>query len=169
MNAEYLNNMRVALGMAPVDCEGVDHGLIRSGISYVSAASSELNTQSKTEDDYLEIGISEYALNLPNHSQHLFSSLYSMPSTSPEETPKFSAQSSRRFIQELQEENDPVAINSEVNANLELAAIVRNVYETEDKAPVFNNAKGRQEKRPLSNLERASWSEQDSRKDIHSD
>ncbi|KAM6525553.1 hypothetical protein FALCPG4_011091 [Fusarium falciforme] len=59
-------------------------------------------------------------------------------------TPKSSAQSFHRFIQELQEENDLVVINSEVDPHLELAAIDRNVYETEDKAPPFNNVKGRQ-------------------------
>ncbi|KAJ3464572.1 hypothetical protein MRS44_009358 [Fusarium solani] len=68
-----------------------------------------------------------------------------MTTTSPEETPKSSAQSFRRLIQELQDENGLVVIKSEVDLHLELAAIVRNVYETEDKAPLFNNVKDRQE------------------------
>lgn len=53
------------------------------------------------------------------------------------------AQDFRRFIQELEEEGDLAAINVEVDPHLELAAIVRKVYETEDKAPLFNNIKGR--------------------------
>ncbi|KAJ4174405.1 Ferulic acid decarboxylase 1 [Fusarium falciforme] len=68
-----------------------------------------------------------------------------MATSSPEETPKSSAQSYRRFIQELQDENNLVAIDSEVDPHLELAAIVRNVYETEDKTPLSNNVKGREE------------------------
>ncbi|KAJ4208516.1 Ferulic acid decarboxylase 1 [Fusarium falciforme] len=68
-----------------------------------------------------------------------------MATSSPEETPKSSAQSYRRFIQELQDENNLVAIDSEVEPHLELAAIVRNVYETEDKTPLSNNVKGREE------------------------
>ncbi|KAJ4221587.1 hypothetical protein NW759_006833 [Fusarium solani] len=68
-----------------------------------------------------------------------------MTTTSPEETPKSSAQSFRHLIQELQDENGLVVIKSEVDLHLELAAIVRNVYETKDKAPLFNNVKDRQE------------------------
>ncbi|KAI8670090.1 Ferulic acid decarboxylase 1 [Fusarium sp. Ph1] len=68
-----------------------------------------------------------------------------MATSSPEENPKSSAQSFRRFIQKLQDENDLVVIDSEVDPHLELAAIVQNVHETEDKAPLFNNVKGRQE------------------------
>ncbi|KAI8667736.1 Ferulic acid decarboxylase 1 [Fusarium keratoplasticum] len=75
-----------------------------------------------------------------------------MATTSPEENSKSSAQSFCRFIRQLQDEYDLVAIDPEVDPRLELAAIVRNVYETEDKAPLFNNVKGRQETASL-----ASW------------
>ncbi|KAM0433336.1 hypothetical protein ACHAPT_004212 [Fusarium lateritium] len=67
-----------------------------------------------------------------------------MATTSPEEDSKSAAQSFRRFIQELHDENDLVTVDAEVDPHLELAAIVRNVYETEDKAPLFSNVKGRQ-------------------------
>ncbi|KAJ3545668.1 hypothetical protein NM208_g2402 [Fusarium decemcellulare] len=66
-----------------------------------------------------------------------------MASISPEVATKSSAESFRRFIQELEDENDLVNIDTEVDPAMELAAIVRNVYETEDKAPLFNNVKGR--------------------------
>ncbi|KAF5005780.1 hypothetical protein FDECE_7790 [Fusarium decemcellulare] len=66
-----------------------------------------------------------------------------MASISPQEATKSSAESFRQFIQELQDENDLVNIDTEVDPAMELAAIVRNVYETEDKAPLFNNVKGR--------------------------
>ncbi|KAF7556567.1 hypothetical protein G7Z17_g1306 [Cylindrodendrum hubeiense] len=60
----------------------------------------------------------------------------------PHEITKSSAESLRRFIQELHEENDLVVISAEVDPDLEVAAIARRVYETEDKAPLFNNVKG---------------------------
>lgn len=53
------------------------------------------------------------------------------------------AQDFRRFVQELRDENDLVVIQTEVDPYLELGAIVRMVYETEEKAPLFNNIKGR--------------------------
>ncbi|KAJ6014068.1 hypothetical protein N7540_008659 [Penicillium herquei] len=53
------------------------------------------------------------------------------------------AESFRQFVKELQDENDLVTITEEVDPHLELAAIVRKVYETEDKAPLFENIKGR--------------------------
>lgn len=55
------------------------------------------------------------------------------------------AENFRQFIKELQEENDLISITEEVDPYLELAAIVRKVYETENKAPLFENIKGRNE------------------------
>ncbi|CAJ0553135.1 Ff.00g116470.m01.CDS01 [Fusarium sp. VM40] len=55
---------------------------------------------------------------------------------------KHAAQIFRRFIQELQDENDLVVIEQEIDPHLELGAIVRRAYEKEDKAPLFNNVKG---------------------------
>lgn len=51
----------------------------------------------------------------------------------------------RRYVEELAAGNDLVSISKEVDPHLELAAIVRKVYETEDKAPLFENVKGRHE------------------------
>lgn len=62
----------------------------------------------------------------------------------PHETTKAPSESFRRFIQELQKENDLVLIEKEVDPDLEVAAIARRVCETEDKAPLFNNVKGMQ-------------------------
>ncbi|KAG8408185.1 Ferulic acid decarboxylase 1 [Metarhizium acridum] len=53
------------------------------------------------------------------------------------------AMSFRRFIQELKDEQDLLEVNSEVDPYLELAAIIRRVYEEEEKAPLFNNIQGR--------------------------
>lgn len=58
---------------------------------------------------------------------------------------KLAAADFRRYVQELTAENDLVSISREVDPHLELAAIVRKVYETEDKAPLFENVKGRHE------------------------
>ncbi|KAJ5746934.1 uncharacterized protein N7511_008630 [Penicillium nucicola] len=54
------------------------------------------------------------------------------------------AEDLRQFVKELEDENDLVTITKEVDPHLELAAITRKVYETEDKAPIFANIKGRQ-------------------------
>ncbi|KAG6368992.1 hypothetical protein INS49_003211 [Diaporthe citri] len=51
----------------------------------------------------------------------------------------------RRYVREIASENDLVSISKEVDPHLELAAIVRKVYETEHKAPLFENVKGRHE------------------------
>ncbi|KAK1472922.1 hypothetical protein CTAM01_16245 [Colletotrichum tamarilloi] len=59
--------------------------------------------------------------------------------------PKSSAASFRTFIEELAEENDLLSITKEVDPHLELAAITRKVYETRDKAPLFQSVKGRTE------------------------
>ncbi|PYH78787.1 putative 3-octaprenyl-4-hydroxybenzoate carboxy-lyase [Aspergillus uvarum CBS 121591] len=66
-----------------------------------------------------------------------------MAETTPQESSLSACASFRRFIQDLQAENDLVAIDEEVDPDLELAAITRKVYETEDKAPLFNHLKGR--------------------------
>lgn len=65
-----------------------------------------------------------------------------MPETTPHENTQSSAVSFRRFLQELKGENDLVVIDEEVDPHLEIAAISRKVYETRDKAPLFNNVKG---------------------------
>ncbi|KAJ5113734.1 hypothetical protein N7456_002268 [Penicillium angulare] len=49
----------------------------------------------------------------------------------------------RQFIKELQDENDLISITKEVDPHLELAAITRKVYETEERAPLFENISGR--------------------------
>ncbi|KAJ4129032.1 hypothetical protein NW768_007561 [Fusarium equiseti] len=67
-----------------------------------------------------------------------------MAATTSHEDSKSASQSFRRFIQELQDENDLVVIDEEIDPHLELGAIVRKAYETEDKAPLFNNVKGAQ-------------------------
>ncbi|KAL1301859.1 hypothetical protein AAFC00_006043 [Neodothiora populina] len=51
----------------------------------------------------------------------------------------------RSFVEALKEDNDLVEINDEKDPNLEVAAIIRKVYETDDKAPLFNNVKGNQD------------------------
>ena len=67
-----------------------------------------------------------------------------MAATTPHEDSKSAAENFRRFIQELQEEGDLVTIGDEIDPHLELGAIVRRAYETEDKAPLFTNVKGTQ-------------------------
>lgn len=49
----------------------------------------------------------------------------------------------RQFVQELEEENDLLTITQQVHPHLELGAIVRKVYESEEKAPLFENIQGR--------------------------
>lgn len=53
------------------------------------------------------------------------------------------AQCLRQFIKELEDEGDLIKITEQVDPHLELGAITRRVYETEDKAPLFENIKGR--------------------------
>ncbi|PYH44039.1 UbiD family decarboxylase [Aspergillus saccharolyticus JOP 1030-1] len=48
----------------------------------------------------------------------------------------------RAFVEALKADGDLVEINTEVDPNLEAAAITRLVCETDDKAPLFNNLKG---------------------------
>jgi 4-hydroxy-3-polyprenylbenzoate decarboxylase len=55
------------------------------------------------------------------------------------------AEDLRQFVKELEDENDLITVTKEVDPHLELAAITRKVYETEDRAPIFENIKGRQE------------------------
>lgn len=50
----------------------------------------------------------------------------------------------RSFVEALKEDNDLIEINDEKDPHLEVAAITRKVYETNDKAPLFNNVKGTQ-------------------------
>ncbi|KAL4941274.1 hypothetical protein BDV06DRAFT_229825 [Aspergillus oleicola] len=50
----------------------------------------------------------------------------------------------RQFLAELSAEGDLLAITTEVDPSMELAAITRRVYEAEEKAPLFENIKGRQ-------------------------
>ncbi|KAJ5739125.1 hypothetical protein N7533_011909 [Penicillium manginii] len=50
----------------------------------------------------------------------------------------------RQFLKELQDENDLLIVKEEVDPAMELAAITRRVYETEEKAPLFEKIKGRQ-------------------------
>ncbi|KAK2036160.1 putative 3-octaprenyl-4-hydroxybenzoate carboxy-lyase [Colletotrichum somersetense] len=52
----------------------------------------------------------------------------------------------RAFIEQLKADNDLVEINDEIDPHLEAAAITRLVCETNDKAPLFNNVKGQNEK-----------------------
>jgi 4-hydroxy-3-polyprenylbenzoate decarboxylase len=49
----------------------------------------------------------------------------------------------RQFIKELNDEGELVTITKEVDPDLELGAIVRRVYETGERAPLFVNPKGR--------------------------
>ncbi|EAU30982.1 conserved hypothetical protein [Aspergillus terreus NIH2624] len=51
----------------------------------------------------------------------------------------------RQYVKELEDENDLLPITKEVDPHLELAAITRKVYETEEKAPLYENIKGRKE------------------------
>lgn len=48
----------------------------------------------------------------------------------------------RAFVEQLKADNDLVEINDEIDPHLEAAAITRLVCETNDKAPLFNNLKG---------------------------
>ncbi|KAH8680665.1 UbiD decarboxylyase family [Xylariales sp. PMI_506] len=48
----------------------------------------------------------------------------------------------RRFVDAIREDGDLAEINSEVDPHLEVAAIIRRVYEQRAKAPLFNNVKG---------------------------
>ncbi|KAL4961167.1 UbiD family decarboxylase [Aspergillus stella-maris] len=50
----------------------------------------------------------------------------------------------RQFLTELETEGDLLRIKEQVDPEMELAAITRLVYETEEKAPLFENIKGRQ-------------------------
>ncbi|OQE31798.1 hypothetical protein PENSTE_c001G02231 [Penicillium steckii] len=50
----------------------------------------------------------------------------------------------RQFLKELQDEDDLLIVKKEVDPEMELAAITRRVYETEEKAPLFENIKGRE-------------------------
>ncbi|TLD11708.1 hypothetical protein PspLS_11792 [Pyricularia sp. CBS 133598] len=52
----------------------------------------------------------------------------------------------RAFVEQLKADNDLVEINEEIDPHLEAAAITRLVCETDDKAPLFNNLKGQNEK-----------------------
>ncbi|OJJ76727.1 hypothetical protein ASPBRDRAFT_62820 [Aspergillus brasiliensis CBS 101740] len=54
------------------------------------------------------------------------------------------AEDFRQFIKELEDENDLIIIDKAVDPHLEVAAITRKVYETEEKAPLFQNVRGRQ-------------------------
>lgn len=54
------------------------------------------------------------------------------------------AEDFRQYVKELEDENDLLAITNEVDPHLELGAITRKVYETEEKAPLFQNIKGRE-------------------------
>lgn len=60
----------------------------------------------------------------------------------PHETDRLPAESFRKFISELYQEDDLAVITEEVDPYLEAAAIARKACETEDKAPLFNNLKG---------------------------
>lgn len=57
------------------------------------------------------------------------------------------AVSFRDFLRELEAENDLLKVNIEVDPHLELAAIIRKVYETGDNAPLFDKIKGRNSNR----------------------
>ncbi|KAF2015226.1 3-polyprenyl-4-hydroxybenzoate decarboxylase [Aaosphaeria arxii CBS 175.79] len=57
--------------------------------------------------------------------------------------PLNSAQCLRQFIRELEDEGDLLRITEEVDPHLEIGAITRRVYELEEKAPLFENIKGR--------------------------
>jgi UbiD family decarboxylase len=48
----------------------------------------------------------------------------------------------RSFVEALRADGDLVAIDREVDPNLEAAAITRIAYETDGPAPLFNNLKG---------------------------
>ncbi|PVI02990.1 UbiD-domain-containing protein [Periconia macrospinosa] len=48
----------------------------------------------------------------------------------------------RAFLETLRQDNDLVEINTEVDPDLEVGAIVRKVSETDGKAPLLNNVKG---------------------------
>jgi UbiD family decarboxylase len=52
----------------------------------------------------------------------------------------------RAFVEQLKAGGDLVEINEEIDPYLEAAAITRLVCETDDKAPLFNNVKGHNEK-----------------------
>ncbi|KAF4954213.1 hypothetical protein FGADI_5426 [Fusarium gaditjirri] len=52
----------------------------------------------------------------------------------------------RTFVEQLKADNDLVEINDEIDPHLEAAAITRLVCETDDKAPLFNNLKGQNDK-----------------------
>ncbi|KAH8646115.1 3-polyprenyl-4-hydroxybenzoate decarboxylase [Xylariales sp. PMI_506] len=52
----------------------------------------------------------------------------------------------REFVEQLKKDDDLVEINEEIDPNLEAAAITRLVCETDDKAPLFNNLKGQNDK-----------------------
>lgn len=49
----------------------------------------------------------------------------------------------RSFLKELDKQNDLATIDAEIDPYLELAAIARHAYELPDKAPLFNNPKGK--------------------------
>ncbi|KAK1146753.1 hypothetical protein N8T08_002514 [Aspergillus melleus] len=59
----------------------------------------------------------------------------------PEDT-KSAAESLRQFLHELERDNDLVTITEDVDPHLEVGAIIRKVYETEEKAPLFESFTG---------------------------
>ncbi|KAF3805990.1 UbiD-like decarboxylase [Colletotrichum gloeosporioides] len=67
-----------------------------------------------------------------------------VPPFHPSQSGGLAAANFRQYVKELAEEGDLLSISKEVDPRLELAAIVRKVYETEHKAPLFENIKGRQ-------------------------
>ncbi|THC98836.1 hypothetical protein EYZ11_001683 [Aspergillus tanneri] len=52
------------------------------------------------------------------------------------------ARDHRQFLQELDDEGELLTITKEVDSDVELVAIVRRVYELEERALLFNNLKG---------------------------
>lgn len=60
---------------------------------------------------------------------------------SPEDS-KSPAESLRQFLRELERDNDLLTITKDVDPHLEVGAIIRKVYETEAKAPLFESFTG---------------------------
>ncbi|KAJ5723158.1 hypothetical protein N7488_001193 [Penicillium malachiteum] len=62
----------------------------------------------------------------------------------PSESNSTAAGDLRKFLKELQDENDLLVISQEIDPEMEPAAITRRVYETEEKTVLFENITGRQ-------------------------
>lgn len=100
-------------------------------MSKMQAALTKINTAIKTPIIRTTMASSTFTQKRAVQSYH--------GSTSNQDPPHMNF---RSFVEALKEDNDLIEINDEKDPHLEVSAIIRKVYETDDKAPLFNNVKG---------------------------